>query len=161
LKTKCKIYASFFITAVLVGCATSGKINTVSAGMTKNQVIDVMGVPDTVSAQGGSEYLSYFLCYSNCAALVMDNRGRDWYYVHLVNGTVESYGKKGDFDSTKIPTTRVEQINTIKQDMRIQDSRVIESSDKYSELAKLKGLLDSGTITKDEFDEQKKRILAK
>lgn len=154
-----KIKASTLVLAVvfLAGCATSGKINSVSVGMTKNQIIDSMGEPDTVSAQGGAEYLNYFLCYSNCGALIMENRGRDWYYVRLINGTVESYGKKGDFDSTKVPTTRIERVDTVRQDIRIQDT----GGDKYAELAKLRGLLDSGTITTEEFDDQKKRILAR
>ena len=149
------------LVSLLSACTSSGKINTISVGMTKKQVIEAMGDPDSVSAQNGAEYLSYFLCYSNCAALIMENRGRDWYYVRLINGTVESYGKKGDFDSTKTPTTRIERVDTIKQDVRIQGGTSSEVSDKYSELAKLKALFDAGTITKPEFEEQKKRILAR
>ena len=146
--------------AVLLGaCASSGKINAVSIGMTKEQVVSVMGQPDSISSQGGYEYMSYFLCYSNCAALMPQLRGPDWYYVQLISGKVESYGRKGDFDSTKTPTTRVERVDTIKQDVKIQDGRV--APDKYEELTKLKALLDAGTITKDEFEEQKKRILAR
>lgn len=161
LQTKIKTLATLLVAALLVGCASSGKINNVSVGMTKKQVIESMGDPDTVSAQAGAEYLSYFLCYSNCAALIMENRGRDWYYVRLINGVVDSYGKKGDFDSTQTPITRVERVETIKQDVRIQDSRTADGGEKYAELTKLKALLDSGTITRDEFEEQKKRILAR
>jgi Short C-terminal domain len=161
LKIFMQISAFLLAGALLSGCATSGKINSVSIGMTKNQVVEAMGAPDTVSSHSGSEYLSYFLCYSNCAALIVENRGRDWYYVRLINGTVESFGKKGDFDSAKVPTTRIERIDTIKQNIRIQDSRASEGGDKYAELTRLKTLLDSGTITKDEFESQKKRILEK
>jgi hypothetical protein len=160
LKTKSAIVILVLAASLFTGCATSGKINAVSAGMTKKQVIEAMGDPDSVSAQGEAEYLSYFLCYSNCAALIVENRGRDWYYVRLVNGVVESYGKKGDFDSTKTPTTRIERVDTLNQDIKVKDSRTA-NEDRYSELTKLKSLLNAGVITKAEFDDQKKRILAR
>ena len=145
----------------LAACATSGKINTVSLGMSKHQVIETMGPPDAVSAQGSAEYLSYNLCASNCAALIVQNRVQDWYYVRLVNGNVDSYGRKGDFDSTKTPTTRIERVDTVKQDVRIDDSRAKERGDKYEELTKLKAVFDANVITKQEYEEQKKRILAR
>jgi hypothetical protein len=155
-----KLMLSYVLSAtaflLLGACASSSKISGVQVGMSKKEVVAAMGEPDTVSAQGSSEYLSYYLCYSNCAALIVENRGRDWYYVRLINGQVESFGRKGDFDSTKTPTTRVERVETIKQDIRSQ-----QAGDKYSELAKLKSLLDSGAITKAEFEEQKKKLLAK
>ncbi|MDB5759743.1 MAG: hypothetical protein JWM30_3032 [Burkholderia sp.] len=146
---------------LVAACATSGKISSVSLGMTKKQVIETMGPPDAVSAQGDAEYLSYNLCASNCAALIVQNRVQDWYYVRLIQGNVESYGRKGDFDSTKTPTTRIERIDTVRQDLRIQNSRTTESGDRYDELAKLKAAFDANTITKEEYEEQKKRILVR
>jgi hypothetical protein len=44
----------------------------------------------------------------------------------------------------------------LKQDIKTQDS-----GDMYTELKKLKDLLDSGIITQEEFDARKKKILAK
>ena len=76
------------------------------------------------------------------------------YYVKLVNGKVESFGEKGDFDSTKTPTVRIE-IDE-KKEVRTKDSE-----DMYTELRKLKDLKDSGIITQEEFDFQKKRLLSK
>jgi hypothetical protein len=148
------LFASTVLAVLLSACASSNKISGVQVGMTRQQVVAAMGEPDTVSAQGRTEYLSYFLCYSNCAALIVENRGRDWYYVRLMDGKVESYGRKGDFDSTKTPTTRVERIDTVRGEVQTH-----EASDKYSELAKLKALLDSGAITKEEYDMQKRRLL--
>ena len=46
------------------------------------------------------------------------------------------------------------------QDVRALDPRA-SGGDKYAELTKLRTLLESGTISKDEFDEQKKRLLAR
>ena len=44
----------------------------------------------------------------------------------------------------------------LKQDIRVQDS-----GDIYTELKKLKDLLDTGIITQEEFDARKKKILSK
>lgn len=91
----------------LGGCAaTATKITNVHLGMTKQQVIAVMGPPTSVSAQGDTEYLRYMLSESGRA----EYRGvRAPYFVKLIDGKVESFGRVGDFDSTKPPTIRIEQ----------------------------------------------------
>lgn len=136
-----------FTASLLAGCATAGKISTVQLGMTKDDVIKVMGKPTSVSAQGSSEYLNYALSETD------DDAFRGWtkpYYVRLINGKVESYGRTGDFNSTKTPTVRLESDQTIRQS---------GSSDLYTELTKLKALKDSGVITEAEFQAQKKKLL--
>ena len=80
------------------------------------------------------------------------------FFVRLRAGTVESFGRVGDFDSTKTPTTRVE---IDRKDKITQDIRVQDSGDMYVELKKLKDLLDTGVITQAEFDAKKKKILEK
>lgn len=55
-----------------------------------------------------------------------------------------------------IPNIRIENNIREKKDIHIQDSR-----DMYSELKKLKDLLDTGAITQAEFETQKKKILDK
>ncbi len=60
--------------------------------------------------------------------------------------------RAGDFDSTKTPTVGLESYQTIRQDSR-------GSNDLYTELKKLKELKDSGVITEDEFQAQKKKLL--
>jgi len=47
--------------------------------------------PDRVAAKGNTEYLIY--SYRN-----------DEYFIRLIDGKVEAYGRQGDFDSTKDPT---------------------------------------------------------
>jgi len=79
-------------------------MNKLSLGMTKSQVIEAMGNPDSTSAQGGAEYLKYNLWRD-----FWDRRPGDYsdgYFVRLMNGKVESYGRMGDFDSTKVPETK-------------------------------------------------------
>jgi outer membrane protein assembly factor BamE (lipoprotein component of BamABCDE complex) len=153
MNLKKNVVAGVALTLILAGCATSGKINKVSNGMTKPEVIAVLGPPDSTSSQGATEYLSYLLCIDNCALLNPNWRTRRNYFVRLINGRVESFGEKGDFDSTKTPTVRIERNDTIKQDVRVN-----QSGDMYTELKKLK---DSGIITQEEFDARKKIILAK
>lgn len=143
------LIAALFTSVLLAGCATANKISGVQLGMTKDEVVKVMGKPTSVSAQGGSEYLNFALSETD------DDAFRGWtkpYYVRLINGKVESYGRTGDFDSTKTPTVRLESDQTIRQDSR-------GSNDLYTELKKLKELKDSGVITEDEFQGQKKRLL--
>lgn len=88
-----------------------------------------------------------------------DDAFRGWtkpYYVRLINGKVESYGRTGDFDSTKTPTVRLESDQSIKQDVQVKGSGYL-----YTELKKLKELKDSGVITEGEFQAQKKKLLEK
>lgn len=142
------LIAALFTAVFLAGCATAHKISGVQLGMTKDEVIRVMGNPISVSAKGGSEYLNYALSETGDDAFYGLTEP---YYVRLVNGKVESYGRTGDFDSTKTPAVRLETDQTIRQDSR-------ESGDLYTELKKLKDLKDSGVITEDEFQVQKKKL---
>lgn len=138
----------------LSGCAaTANKISSVQLGMTKVDVLKVMGEPTSVSAQGGAEYLNYALTETDDDAFMGRTKP---YYVRLINGKVESYGRTGDFDSTKTPTVRLESDQSIKQDVQIKGS-----GDLYTELKKLKELKDSGVITEEEFQVQKKKLLEK
>jgi len=104
-----KIIASVSLVLLMVGCAPkahqmSTHIGNASLGMTKQQVMSTMGQPNSVSAKGRTEYMMYNLCTVQ-GGLMQDYRCMRWepYFVRLVNGKVESYGKKGDFDSTKVP----------------------------------------------------------
>jgi outer membrane protein assembly factor BamE (lipoprotein component of BamABCDE complex) len=80
------------------GCATANKMNSVSIGMTKQEVIGVLGPPTSTSAKEGLEYLNY---------LFSDDGLKDSpYFVRVINGKVDSYGRLGDFDSTKTSETK-------------------------------------------------------
>lgn len=70
--------------------------------MTKEEVIHVMGTPDSTAAPGGGmELLRYELASTVAQA---EYHITQEYYVRLVGGRVESYGRMGDFNSTKNPT---------------------------------------------------------
>lgn len=101
------------VVLLLAGCATAHKINNVQLGMTKKEVISAVGVPASVSAQGATEYLNYRFSETDDHAFYgVTTR----YFIRLIDGKVESYGRSGDFDSTKIPSVRVEIEGNINND---------------------------------------------
>ena len=91
----------------LVGCTTSSDSMTeLSMGMTKGEVIKLLGKPDSVSATNGIEYFTYTLrTETSFTRNTFGYQGQ--YFVRLVNGRVDSYGKVGDFNSTKDPTLNI------------------------------------------------------
>ena len=92
------------LTVALFSCAGAPKMNKLMLGMTKLQVIDVMGEPDSTAAQAGTEYLKYNL-WKDYWDRSPGNYSEP-YFVRLVDDKVESYGRMGDFDSTKVPETK-------------------------------------------------------
>ena len=109
--------------ALIAGCAgTASKTNQLSLGMTKAQVIEVMGEPTSSHATDGVEYMVYRLTAGStagtnagCAALGLITLGiaytkdectggqRIDYFAQFKEGRLISYGKVGDFNSTKNP----------------------------------------------------------
>ena len=147
---------ALLITLMMFGCATAYKMNKVGLGMTKQEVIQAIGKPVSVSAQGKSEYLNYKLSETSDDAFYGLTTP---YYVRLVGGEVESYGRMGDFDSAKDPRkVIVEREDKIQADVNVSGS---SESDMFSELMKLKQLKDEGLLTEEEFQMEKKEILEK
>jgi hypothetical protein len=105
LKTTLTLFA---IVVCLTACATANKMNKLSLGMTKAEVINSLGNPNSTSAQGGAEYLMYELSPTDDMAFYGITRP---YFVRIINGKVESYGNMGDFDSTKDPTININKTN--------------------------------------------------
>ncbi len=95
-----KIFLVVIFSLILCGCATVPAFDQVSLGMTKQEVINKLGSPYSVSAKDNIEYLRY----QSYQGLVHNEYSKiEDYYVRLINGKVESYGKVGDFDSAKNP----------------------------------------------------------
>ena len=143
------------IVFLLAGCATANKIGNVQMGMTKEDVIRVMGPPASTSAKGKTEYLNYSLSETDDQAFYGITKP---YYVRIINGRVDSFGRLGDFDSTQKPTVRIETKENIKTQSDVKTSG---KADLYSELMKLKQLRDEGLITQEEFEKEKKELLEK
>lgn len=138
---------------VIMGCATAGKISSVQIGMTKDEVISVMGRPASISAKDGTEYLNYSLSETSDQAFYGITKP---YFVRLINGIVDSFGRLGDFDSTQEPTVKIETNENIKT-----TSESPKKIDLYTELQKLKQLKDEGLITPQEYEREKKELLDK
>jgi len=142
--------------ASLVGCmamifGTADQLNKVSVGMTRQEVIQTLGEPKSISARGDLEYLQYRWVKTVVAA---DANFPEDYFVAIKDGRVLSYGKKGDFDSTKLPAQRLEIDQTVKGAAPRQ-----QNGDVYSDLLKLKALKDAGIVSDAEFQAKKKKLL--
>jgi hypothetical protein len=78
------------VVVLLLGCAGyANKINNLNVGMTKADVIEVMGEPDYTSGSGTVEILSYKLKTGCCFT--------DTFFVKIKDGKVERYGQQGSF----------------------------------------------------------------
>ena len=82
------IAATLTSTALLTGCASSQGMNNIHVGMTKQEVIQVLGSPQSVSAQGDKEILKYNL-FAGATAIAWQQD----YYVGLVQGRVVAFGQ--------------------------------------------------------------------
>jgi hypothetical protein len=87
-----------YITALVVlSCAActhvETRMNNLSLGMTKPEVISLMGSPAATKATEGVEILEY-------AEDRIDRGGLNVYWLFLRDGKLVQYGKAGDFGST-------------------------------------------------------------
>lgn len=139
----------------LCGCATAHKINSISLGMSKEDVIKTMGKPVSTSATEGTEYLNYKLAETGDDDFYGITTP---YYVCVRDGKVISYGRTGDFDSTKDPTQVIKILGDVKTDEKI-NVKTEGNGELEQKLKTINKLLTDGLITKSEFDEQKKKLL--
>ncbi len=89
------------LVVAISGCATSAKLNDISLGMSKQEVIHILGYPASTSAKQGVEYMKYKL-YGAWDGDMRVGGGAELFFVRIINGVVESYGRIGDFDSTNM-----------------------------------------------------------
>jgi hypothetical protein len=165
------------LVTIISGCANSGKINNVRLGMTKDEVIKVLGEPVSITAQDDNKFLNYKLSETNNDAL----RGLTTpYYVKIMNDRVESFGRSADIVNSEKPAvddTKIE--NSSKQPgVRIQSheecaqgtaaktqkdeevkTEIKSEPELYTQLKKLKELREEGALTEKEYQERKKKIL--
>ena len=99
-----RLMAILFALAIS-GCATptAKKMNALSLGMTKAEVIQVMGEPASTSAAGGREILVYNLSPNDDVA---QYRVTLEYWVALVGGKVVSYGTPRDVSGAPAPVVQ-------------------------------------------------------
>ena len=96
-----KGFTAVLIAGLVVGCATSSKnLNKVSVGMTKAEVIQILGQPQSTGANRAVEVFYYSLSERIArpgeAPAPVQILGK--YFVKFVDGNVESYGRLGDLE---------------------------------------------------------------
>lgn len=72
-------------------------MNHINLGMTKSDVFNTMGPPNSTSGNDDTEYLIYYLRVTDGSI----NGRIEPFFVRIKHGLVNSYGRIGDFDSTK------------------------------------------------------------
>ena len=147
---KTLIFAPFLFFAILLtGCYTAEKLNSIHIGMTKDQVIGILGQPDSTSAQANIEYLTYYLSIDTGRMYGGDQP----YSVRLVDGKVESFGRFTQlFDIYNRPPTG----STVKAPTWAPNN----NADLAGQLLKLKALKDQGALTDEEFQQAKAKLLS-
>jgi Short C-terminal domain/SmpA / OmlA family len=147
---KPKIIAlAVLVVALLAGCATADKLNNVHIGMTKEQVIALLGTPDSTSAQANVEYLTYYL--ENDA-----NYNREQpYMVRVVDGKVESFGR-----FLQLMDLQYRPVGSAQNPALTGTTTAPASTDLAAQIEKLKALKDQGVLTDAEFQKAKDKLLA-
>lgn len=155
------IIPAIVASAFVAGCATSAALNNVRRGMTKAEVIALLGNPDSTSAQGNIESLTYYLQADS-------GYGRDQpYLVRLVDGKVESFGRFAQlYDMQNRPltggpgTVTTTQMGPLSPATTVIRTQNASSSDIASQLQQLKLLHDQGVLTDDEFTKAKAKVIS-
>lgn len=104
MKTALLMMALVFLCGCVGPVGYTRSLGKLQIGMTKAEVIRVMGEPNSVSATENVEYLNYHLAP---AGAMSDVSLMKTYFVRIVDGKVNAYGQRGDFDSTKEPNVNV------------------------------------------------------
>ena len=92
-----------FILLGLLGCTSAKRANKLCVGMSKPEVVHVLGTPSSTSEVEGTEILRYQLRSREQPRV----SSSDQYFGKVVNGRVVSFGRMGDFDIQPriLPTT--------------------------------------------------------
>ncbi len=145
---------------VLISTFTYGRrvakfMKNLQVGMTTEEVIKIMGEPESVSTINTCVYYNYLDSRMDPIVFYMHET---WYYVRFIDGKVDSFGKQGDFDSAKDPKQTLD-ININQQTSNATDMPPAKD-DPYEKLTTLKRMLDANLITEEEYNIKKTEILS-
>jgi hypothetical protein len=163
IKSILTLAASLFLATLFTGCVSADKLNSIQIGMTKDQVIAILGKPDSMSAQADVEYLTYYLTPDG------GQRFDQPYMIRLVDGKVESFGRFAQlFDLYNRPVTNARPgdpnfppgagLGTTT--IMAPAPAISSGTDIASQLQKLKALKDQGVLTDEEFQKAKEKVLS-
>lgn len=147
------------VTILALGCAKAKPtLQSIQPGMTEDAVIEQIGEPASVALHGQAKiyrYESWDMDFYHHRTNIQE------FYVRFVNGVVESFGRMGDFDSTKNPTSDIN-INH-KMTTKAEGDAVLKSSrfDLADELKKLDQMKKDGLLTQQEYESLRQRVIDK
>lgn len=168
MKTRIQLLVLILLGAFFAGCATSDLMNRIRIGMTKDQVVNILGKPDSMSGQANVVYLTYYLEAPN------RYEQEQPYMVRLVDGKVESFGRfRQLFDLYSRPVTSAQpgEANfpqafglapTTVAPMTTAPATAAPAAvpDLAQQIAALKALKDQGVLTDAEFQKAKDKLLS-
>lgn len=145
---------------VAIACSKpKPSFDKIRPGMDEGQVVSLLGSPQTIANQARIKYLEYESFDRDIWLGSGRKENVQFFFVKLIDGKVDSFGRKGDFDSTKNPTRE------IKIEEKIIDSRptstTIKTFDLKSELLKIEQLKKDGLISDQEFKELRQHAIEK
>ena len=161
MKSKITFLALMAIGVLFAGCLSSARLNEVRVGMTKDEVIALLGTPDSTSAQANIVYLTYYLSVEGTGRTVDQP-----YLVRLVDGKVESFGRFAQLTDIyyRPPATNGQPLPTSPLFGMPYNVAPAPSSpsgtDVATQLQILKRLKDQGGLTDDEFQKAKAKLLS-
>ena len=98
-KTTSVLAGLLLAAGITAGCATSSaRLNKLSLGMSRDEVVKTLGRPHAVTAQGDVEFLSYNLLNKGVGDMKE-------FVVRLEQGSVESFGERPSFGTSLLNTT--------------------------------------------------------
>ena len=168
MKTKFSLLSLALAALLLAGCISSTKLNDMHIGMTKDQVFALLGQPDSTSAQANVEYLTYYL-EINTANGPIDRTQP--YFVRLVSGKVESFGRYTTLqDLYNRPITSAQPgdpnfpqnvlLSPVAAPAQAAAPAPAGPTDLAGQISRLKALKDQGVLTDEEFQKAKDKLLS-
>jgi hypothetical protein len=147
---KSNAFGLILLALACAGCATStSKLSHLRIGMSKHQVVALLGQPDGATGRPEVEYLTYFL---DDASRV---RGQP-YMVKVADGRLESFGRfiqLLDDDGRELPAGASGSMAAIVPYQVNTDSVTV--------LHQLQTMRDQGVLTDEEFQRARERLLSK
>ena len=150
MHAKLAAVVSSLLLVVLSGCVSgSAKLDRVHLGMTKTEVVALLGQPDSTTAQANTEYLTYYLRNN------VSDRDQP-YMIRLIDAKVESFGRFIQLlDVHTGPANGVASLGIGAIMPYAVDMDVV------TQLQQLKALEEQGVLTAEEVQRAKQRLFSK
>jgi len=159
MKTRIAFLGLLLSSLFVAGCGSvAAKLNDIHIGMTKAEVIGILGKPDTTSAQANIEYLTYYLETESSSRFGYTGTDRP-YMVRLVEGKVESFGRFMqllDIYNRPVGFNPQNPASPLAPGMTVP----VRAMDLPTALQRLDALRKQGVLTEEEFQQAKRKLLS-